>query len=165
MNFAILAVSYAVHLLSTAVWLGGLSTLVLVALPALRQQTLNHNQWLALQQRLTPWINGSLLLLLITGFVQMTNDEHYTGFLVFDGVWAWAMLFKHIAFVGMALITGYLQFVLHPEMGRTAVLLAQKPDLAAAEQATLHQKEVRLLWLNTACALLVLLSTAVMTAV
>jgi uncharacterized membrane protein len=163
--FGILSISYAVHLVATAVWLGGLFTLVLVALPALRQNSLSSNQWLDLQKRLTPWINGSLVLLLVTGFVQMTNDENYGGFLVLDGVWAWAMLLKHIAFVGMVVITGYLQFGLHPEMARTAVLLAKKPDLAADEQARLQQRETRLLWLNTACALFILFCTAVMTAV
>lgn len=164
-TFWILSVSYAVHLVSTAVWLGGLSTLVLVALPALRQKELTNNQWFDLQKRLTPWVNGSLLLLLVTGFVQMTNNDNYSGFLVLDGVWAWAMLLKHIAFVGMVIITLYMQFGLHPEMERTAVLLAKKPELAATEQATLHQRETRLLWLNAACALFILLCTAVMSAV
>lgn len=163
-TFWILSISYAIHLIATAVWLGGLATLVLIALPALRQNSLTNNQWLDLQKRLTPWINGSLVLLLITGFVQMTNDDNYNGFMVFDSLWAWAMLFKHIGFVGMVIITAYLQFALHPEMTRTAVLLSQKPELAAEEQASLHQREVRLLWLNTGCALFILLCTAVMTA-
>ncbi len=164
-TFWILSISYAIHLIATAVWLGGLATLVLIALPALRQSSLTHNQWLDLQKRLTPWINVSLILLLVTGFVQMTNDENYSGFIVFDSLWAWALLLKHIGFVGMALITAYLQFSLHPEMERTAVFLSQKPDLAATEQAVLHQREVRLLWLNAACALFILLCTAVMTAI
>lgn len=163
-TFWILSLSYAVHLIATAVWLGGLATLVLIALPALRQSSLTHNQWLDLQKRLTPWINVSLILLLVTGFVQMTNDENYSGFMVFGGLWAWALLLKHIGFLGMVLITAYLQFILHPEMERTAVFLTQKPDLAAEEQAALHQQETRLLWLNTACALFILFCTAVMTA-
>ena len=162
--FWILTVSYTIHLIATAVWLGGLATLVLVALPALRHNTLSQNQWFALQKRLAPWVNGSLVLLLITGFVQMTNDENYAGFMVLDGVWAWAMLLKHVAFVGMAALTIYLQFVLHPDMERTAALLHKKPDLAASEQARLQQREVRLLWLNSACALFILFCTAVMTA-
>jgi uncharacterized membrane protein len=105
MTFWILAVSYWIHLLATVVWLGGLALLALVAWPALRQETLSANQWLALQKRFLPWANGSLVLLLITGFVQMTNDPNYNGFMVIDSVWAGAILLKHVAFGGMVLCT------------------------------------------------------------
>ncbi len=165
MTFWVLALSYWVHLLATVVWLGGLALFVLVAWPALRQQTLADNQWLALQKRFLPWANGSLVLLLLTGFVQMTNDVNYNGFLTIDSVWAGAMLVKHIAFVGMVLIGAYLQWSVHPAMDRVQLLAGKRPNLAAAEQAGLQQQEIRLLRLNLAGAVLVLLCTAVATAV
>lgn len=164
-TFWILAISYWIHLLATVVWLGGLALLALVAWPALRQQTLSANQWLALQKRFLPWANGSLVLLLITGFVQMTNDPNYRGFMVIDSVWAGAILLKHVAFGGMVLIGGYMQWGLYPAMDRVSVLLQSKPDLAQTEQEALQQKEVRLLRLNLVCAAVVLLFTAVATAV
>ena len=165
MNFWLLTLSYWLHLLSTVIWLGGLATAVIVTLPALRQQTLDNNQWLSLQRRLIPWINGSLLVLLVTGFFQMTSDPNYAGFLVLDGIWAWSMLFKHIAFVGMAGLTLYQQFTLYPEMTRLIMLIRSRPELAARRHADLQKKERRFLWLNTACAVLILFFTAVMTAV
>ena len=92
MSLWILALSYWIHLLSTVVWFGGLAVMGLAGLPAFRQGVLEANQWLALQKRFVLWVNGSLVLLLITGFVQMTNDANYNGFLAIDSIWAWAML-------------------------------------------------------------------------
>lgn len=165
MNFWILAFSYWIHLLSTVVWLGGMALMAMVALPALRQGTLADNQWVALQRRFLPWADASLVLLLFTGFVQMTNDPNYNGFLTVDSVWAWAILLKHIAFVGMVLVIAYVQFVLYPGMDRLQMLGEKRPSLAEVEQATLSKREILMLRLNLGCALLVLFFTAVATAV
>ena len=97
--FWILVFSYWIHLLATAVWLVCIVVMAGTAVPAFRQQQVADNSWLTLQKRLLPWANLSLVLLLLTGFVQMTNDSNYSGFLTFDGVWAWAMLVKHIFFL------------------------------------------------------------------
>lgn len=164
MNFWVLAISYWIHLLATVIWLGGLALFVLVAWPALRQGTLESNQWVLLQKRFMPWANGALVILLISGFVQMTNDIHYNGFLVLDSIWAWSMLLKHIAYAGMVIISFYLQGILYPAMSRVSQLLASKPKLAAVETAQLSQREQTLLRLNLFCAVLVLLFTAVATA-
>ncbi len=161
----ILALSYWIHLLATVVWLGGMALLALVAWPALRQGTLADNQWLAMQKRFMPWANISLVLLLITGFVQMTNDVNYEGFLAVNSLWAWAILLKHIAFGALVLLTAYVQFSLYPAMTRTGLLAEKRPQLAAAEQAKLSRRERQFLWLNLACAALILLFTAVATAV
>lgn len=165
MTFWILALSYWVHLLATVVWLGGMSLMAMVALPALRQGTLADNQWFALQRRFLPWADASLVLLLFTGFVQMTNDPNYNGFLAVDSVWAWAILLKHIAFGGMVVIMAYVQFVLYPGMARLKLMGEKRPSLAEAEQAKLSRREIMMLRVNLACAVLVLLFTAVATAV
>jgi uncharacterized membrane protein len=165
MNFWILAISYWIHLLATAVWLGGMSLMAVVALPALRKGTLTENQWFALQRRFLPWADVSLVLLLFTGFLQMTNDPNYNGFLAVDSVWSWAILLKHIAFIGMVVIIAYVQFVLYPGMERMRLLGEKRPLLAVSEQAKLSRREVLMLRLNLLCAGLVLLCTAVATAV
>lgn len=165
MTFWILVFSYWFHLLATVVWLGGLAVMLLVAWPALRRGTLADNHWLVLQQRLMPWANGSLIVLLITGFVQMTNDANYTGFLQIDSLWAGAILIKHLAFGGMVAIGVYVQWVLYPAMERLKLLGGKRPSLLQAEQAALSQREIRLLRLNLLCAVAVLFCTAVATAV
>ncbi len=163
--FWILVFSYWIHLLSTVVWFGSLVLMGLAAWPARQKGVVADNSWLTLQKRLTPWANVSLILLLITGFVQMTNDANYSGFLTIDGVWAWAMLVKHVAFGLLAAVTVYLQFSLYPAMDRLALLAEKRPKLAQTEQTRLSQREKQFLGLNLACAALILLCTAVATAV
>lgn len=165
MTYWILALSYWVHMLATVMWLGGLALMGFVALPAWRRQTLAANQWFELQKRFLPWANGSLVLLLVTGFVQMTNDANYNGFLQIDSLWAGAMLVKHIAFGGMAAFGAYTQLRLHPAMERAALLAKQKPALGEAEQERLTGQEIRLLRLNLVLAAAVLFFTALATAV
>lgn len=165
MDFWILALSYWIHLLATIVWLGGLALLALVALPALRQGTLATNQWAALQRRFTPWVNASLVLLLVTGFVQMTNDEHYEGFLVLHSLWAQAILVKHVAVAAMIVLGAYVQWRLHPAMERLTLLVEKRPQLAEADQEELLRQERRMLWINLGCAAAVLFFTAVATAI
>ena len=163
--FWILVVSYWIHLLSAVIWFGSLVLMGLAAGPALRQGNLAENSWLALQKQLTPWANISLVLLLITGFVQMTNDANYNGFLNIDSTWAWAMLVKHIAFGLLAILTVYLQFGLYPAADRLALLADKRPNLAQEERQKLAQREKQVLWLNLACAAAILFCTAVATAV
>ena len=153
--FWILVFSYWLHLLATVIWLGGMALMALVAWPALRKGSLAVNHWLALQRKFLPWVNGSLMLLLITGFFQMTNDENYSGFLVVNGMWAWAILIKHLAFGGMVILTLYVQFSLYPAIERTKLLLEKQPELAISTQAELQ----------LACAVVILFCTAVATAV
>ncbi len=165
MTFWILVLSYWIHLLATVIWLGGLALMALVVWPALRREMLTDEQWLALQRRFFPWANGSLIFLLITGFVQMTNDPNYDGFLVLDSLWAWAILVKHLAFGGMAVIGVYMQWSLYPAMGRARLLASKRPSIAKTERQKLTQREKNLLRLNLLCAGAVLFFTAVATAV
>lgn len=165
MTFWVLVASYWIHLLATVVWLGGIALMAFIAWPALRQGALSSNQWFMLQKRFVPWVNAALIVLLITGFIQMTNDENYNGFLAVDSLWAWAMLLKHIAYGGMVVLTVYLQFGLHPAMSRLALLAETQPETAAAERDKLAAREIRYLRLNVLAAMLVLLFTAVATAV
>lgn len=165
MEFWVLVISYWIHLLATVIWFGGLIIMGVAGLPAFNRGVLDANQWLGLQKRFVQWVNGSLLLLLITGFVQMTNDANYGGFLVLDSIWALGMLLKHLAYGLLVVITAYLQFGLYPAMARTAVLAQKRPQLAATEQSKLSTTESRLLKINLVCAAFILLCTAVVTAV
>ena len=158
----LLAISYWVHLLTTIIWLGGLTTMGLFALPAWKQQSISDNQWLDLQKRMLPWINGSMALLWISGFVQMTNSEHYSGFMVIDSTWAWAMLLKHVAVIAMTGIGLYVQLRVYPEMDRLALL---QRGQSGSDTQSLVGREVGLLRINLICAVVVLLFTAIATAV
>ncbi|MCB9435197.1 MAG: hypothetical protein H6668_24805 [Ardenticatenaceae bacterium] len=161
----ILAVSYGVHLLATAVWLGSMALLLFLAGSAMRQGQVLAEPWRRWQRRALLWGNGSLVLLLLSGFYQMTNDSNYSGFLVVDGVWAWAMLLKHVAYAGVVAVAAAWQFWLLPAQERLGLLAESRPQLAQVEAEKLRRQERRLLWLNVGCGVAVLVLTAVITAV
>jgi putative copper export protein len=122
------------------------------------------DQWSELLRRLTPWANISLVLLWITGFLQMLANPNYEGFLSVNSLWAQAILVKHIAVAGMMVFGLYAQWRLHPALARLAILEKIQPTLAQSERDRLTRQENRVLRLNLGCALLVLFFTAVATA-
>jgi uncharacterized membrane protein len=161
----LLAISYWIHLLATITWLGGLLIMAVVAWPAVRSQLLDAGQWTELLRRFTPWANISLVLLWATGFLQLSADVNYEGFLKVNSLWSQAILVKHIAVGGMMAFGLYIQLRLHPALSRLAILEQKQPDLAQAERERLTQRQNRLLRLNLFCAVMVLLFTAIATAV
>ncbi|MEM7802731.1 MAG: hypothetical protein AAF633_26310 [Chloroflexota bacterium] len=161
----ILSFSYLLHLIATVVWLGGIAINVLMAVPALARGTIDNNQWLMIQKKFTPYANISMAVLLVSGFYQMTSDPNYGGFMVLDGIWAWSMLFKHVAYVGMVAILIYFQFVFFPEVDRLTEMFGSKPTLLEEEMTKSKKRERSLLITNVVCGFFVLLFTAIATAV
>ena len=175
MSPGVLAVLFAVHLLAAVTWIGGLAMLALVVSPGARRvssgaavpdgpaQNPVEALLTELERRFTPLANLSLVVLVATGMIQMSADDNYQGFLQFNNTWAWAMLLKHLAVIGMALIAGYVALVLEPERRRLHILsAANRPDHAARQHLT--RRRSRLAKLNLVCGLLTLLFTAVATA-
>jgi uncharacterized membrane protein len=160
----VLALSYWLHLIATVTWLGGLMLMTLIVWPAVRKQVLTGEAWGLLSRRLAPWITVSLVVLWISGFLQMTADPNYEGFLAVRTLWAQAILVKHIAVLLMTVLGLYLQWRVHPALERLALLEQRRPDLAEAERTRLGRQEIQLMRVNLVCAGLVLLCTAVATA-
>jgi uncharacterized membrane protein len=152
-------------MLSTVIWLGGLVTMAIVAWPAVRQQILDTDQWVTLQKRFTPLANASLVLLWVTGFLQMTADPNYEGFLAVDSLWAQAILIKHLAVIGMMVFGIAIQWRIQPELNRLALLESKQPEIAMEKRERLTRKQIRLLRLNLVFAAAVLFFTAVATAI
>ena len=84
---------------------------------------------------------------------------------IVSGVWAWAMLLKHVAYAGVVAVAAAWQFWLLPAQERLGLLAESRPQLAQVEAEKLRQQERRLLWLNVGCGVAVLVLTAVITAV
>lgn len=163
--FWVLTLSYWLHMLSTVVWLGGLALMAIVGWPAVRRHLLKSDQWALLLRRFTPWANASMILLWVTGFLQMTSNANYEGFLAVNSLWAQALLVKHVAVIGMMVLGFYVQMRIHPALARLALLEQKQPTMALAEREKLAQRENRLLRLNLICATIVLFFTAVATAI
>jgi uncharacterized membrane protein len=163
--FWVLALSYWIHLLATVLWLGGLALMALIAWPAVRGHVLDAGQWSELLRRFTPWANASLVILWVTGFLQMTADPNYEGFLSINSLWARAILIKHIAVAAMMVFGVYIQWRIHPALARLVLLEMKRPLIAQAERENLARQENRLLRFNLVCAVAVLFFTAVATAI
>ncbi len=168
MSPSILAISYFFHLIATVIWLGGLATMTILVWPATRRALADTPGAAALleqiRKRFTPLANFSLVVLIFTGFVQMSGDANYDGLLVIDNEWSRAILLKHVAIFGMVLCGLILQFRVTPALERASLLLERgKGDPVDYER--LQRQEVRLTWVNAGLGLLVLAFTAWATAI
>lgn len=162
-----LALSYFAHLVATVFWVGGLVTLTVFVWPETKR-VLADNPALydfltRLRKRFVPLTNFSLVVLVFTGFVQMSGNKYYDGVLKLDNEWSRLLLFKHIAIAGMVLCGLVLQYSVTPALER-ASMLRERGKGDAAEWEKLRRREVRLTWLNMLLGLAVLGFTAWMTA-
>jgi len=157
-----LSLIYWLHMLATVAWIGGLSALAMLVLPAARQALDDANYASLLQKvhrRLDPlgWL--SLVMLAGTGMFQMSANPNYEGFLAFNNRWAFALLLKHLLFLGMAGIAGYLTWGLLPKLQRLALRQAHGQD--PPDTRRLWKQEALLLRINLILGVLILALTAI----
>ena len=156
-----LSLAYWLHMLATILWIGGLSAVILLVLPAARQG-LEAEQYARLldkiQRRLDPlgWL--SLAVLLGTGLFQMNANPNYTGLLAIGSRWAVAILIKHLVFLVMIAVSAYLTWVLLPTLRRITLLRARGQEVAGAER--LARRERLLLRLNLILGVIILALTS-----
>ncbi|MFM8321969.1 MAG: CopD family protein [Chloroflexota bacterium] len=159
-----LSTAYWLHMLATVTWIGGLAALAIFVLPAARRSLTpeSYASFLAaLQTRFDPLAWFSLALLAGTGMFQMSASPSYAGFLAIDSAWAAAILVKHLVFGGMAAVSGYLTWGLLPALRRLALRRAAGAAGDPAEALRLERRQTRLLNLNLALGVVVLLLTAI----
>lgn len=166
-----LILTYWLHLIATVTWIGGLVLLTVVVWPALIGQGGDDAPARAvlpiIERRFRLVANISLIVLIVTGLIQMGGDTHYEGFLQVNSAWTLGLLFKHVAVGGMALVSAVTQWIVAPAYER-ATLLARRggagADQAEAERTAARRQIRRLTALNLALGVVVLLCTAVITA-
>jgi uncharacterized membrane protein len=156
-----LLLSFWLHMLATVVWLGGLAALALLVLPSMRRtlKPVDFASWVtALNERLDPlgWL--CLGLLTFTGLVQMEANPNYPGLFNLSNVWAQAICLKHIAFVGMIAVSGYVTWSLTPALRRAAITRA-KSRQANADQFLIRRFQL-LVAVDLLFGLLILVFTA-----
>ncbi len=158
-----LTVAYWLHMLATVVWIGSLSALALIVLPAARRAldpAVFSLLLVRLQARLQPVAWFSLILLGGTGMFQMSAHPSYGGFLSIDNDWAVAILAKHLVIGLMMVASAYLTWGLLPALQRTAFLRASGAGVDAGLVARLERREARILYLNLFLSVIVLALTA-----
>jgi uncharacterized membrane protein len=157
----VLAAAYWLHMLATVVWIGSLSALALLVLPAAQRSlsaTALADLLTALQRRLDPLAWLSLLVLTATGLLQMSASPSYDGLLAITNPWAAAILVKHLVIAGMVGISAWMTWGVLPALQRAA--LRRQRDATAADPAA-TQRAVWLLRLNLTLGIVVLGLTAI----
>jgi uncharacterized membrane protein len=128
-----LTLAYWLHMLATVLWIGGISSLALLVLPA-ANKALDAAAYAALlekiQKRLDPlgWI--CLAVLAATGLVQMSANPNYQGFIAIHNRWAAAILVKHLLFLFMTGISVYLKLGLLREQAACSSATGCQPALS-----------------------------------
>jgi uncharacterized membrane protein len=154
--------AYWLHLLATVIWIGGLVTLAWLVIPA-AQRSLDPKGYSVLLERIESRLQSvgwfSLILLTVTGMFQLSANPNYTGLLTIDNPWSLAILLKHLAVVGMVLVSAYLTWGLMPDLRRSAMRQALG-KLTHEEGLNLRRREQLLLRLNLVLAFVVLALTA-----
>ncbi|GAB4538457.1 MAG: hypothetical protein Fur002_01910 [Anaerolineales bacterium] len=156
---AVLALLYWLHMLATVIWVGSLSALNLLILPA-AQRTLDSAAQLrfiaALQKRLEPLAWFCMAVLVATGLFQMSANAHYNGFLDTSTQWSLSILVKHSLGILMVALSAVQTWEVIPSIQRTLM----KKNAAAEEVDSLRRREINLLRVNFALSVLILAATA-----
>lgn len=156
-----LAMTYWLHMLAVVVWIGSLTAINFLVIPA-SQRALNLSDQLslisAIQKRLEPLAWFSIGLLAFTGLIQMSTSEHYDGFLNISTQWSLAILAKHILGAVMIVVSAIQTWEVIPAIQRT---LLKKEKADEDELAKLQERELTLLRTNLILSIIVLGATAI----
>ena len=156
-----IALTYWLHMLATATWVGSLAAIALLILPAMRRTLDTETQLVfieAMQRRLEPIAWFSISLLVLTGLFQMSVNPHYDGFLSISTQWSLAILTKHILGMIMIVVSAIQTWEVIPAI-RRAILISKK-NKEAANLDALRKREINLLRINFGLSILILLATA-----
>ena len=157
-----LALTYWLHMLATAVWVGSLAAISLLIFPAMKRTLDPQTQLVfieAMQKRLEPIAWFSISLLIVTGLFQMSVNPHYDGFLSISTQWSLAILAKHILGIFMVVTSAIQTWEVIPAIHRAIVMSKKSKNIE--ELNKLRRREVILLRINFGLAVLILGATAI----
>ena len=145
---------YWLHLMSTVIWIGGITFILFIAIPSARQVLASEAGKLMteISKRFTPWANYCILLLITTGItllmlrLQSSKTSHW------ESAWNSAITAKLFLVLGMIAIHFYRGLVLAPKIGKTA---------SAAEKTILQKQSINLVKVIFGLGSLVLLFSAI----
>jgi uncharacterized membrane protein len=149
MNEVILAVFYWLHLIATVVWIGGITFILFIAIPASKQILGAEASKLIgeISKRFTPIANYSIIVLIVTGVTLTALNKQFSGFCNLGNNWTLTLTMKHILVFGMAGVHFYRSLVLTSKIARTE---------SAGEKAALQRLSLNLVKVNFCLGLLVL---------
>jgi len=98
MSQILISLSYWLHSLATAIFIGYFVILAVIVLPALSK---NGPALSEVSKRSRQWMYASLIIFTVTGIYLTFIDPNYQGIGNFNNFWAVMMLVKHIIIVAM----------------------------------------------------------------
>ncbi len=156
-----LTLVYWLHMLATVAWVGGIVSISLLMLPAMRKSLSSADQLAfleAMQRRLEPLAWFCIGLLVATGLFQLSANQHYQGFFDVSSQWSLAILIKHGLGLILAAVTAVQTWEVLPAI-RRALLRRQKAG-SEEELLRLQQREERLVQISLVLSILILGATA-----
>jgi len=157
-----IALVFWLHMLATVTWLGGLTAIAILVLPAAKRVLKPADQLAfieGIQKRLEPLAWFSLATLIATGLFQLIVNPHYDGFLSTTGQWSLAILTKHIMVILMIVVSAVQTWEVLPAI-RRGLIRIEKGQADDSEVERLQKRETLLLRLNIGLSLLILAATA-----
>ena len=157
-----LALTYWLHMLATAIWVGSLAAISLLILPTIKRVLSPETQLVfieAMQKRLEPIAWFSISLLIVTGLFQMSVNPHYDGFLSISTQWSLAILTKHVLGIFMVVTSAIQTWEVIPAIHRAIVI--SKKSKNTDQLDALRRREILLLRINFGLSVLILGATAV----
>lgn len=154
MTEVILATSYWIHLITTAIWIGGIYFILFIAIPSAKNVLGGEAGKLMgeISKRFTPIANYSILLLFITGVALTGLNKQFSGVGIFENKWTLILAIKHIIVLGMVVIHFYRGLVLNPKIARTE---------SATDKTTLQKLSLNLVKVNFGLGIVVLLLSGI----
>lgn len=154
MRELILIIFYWMHLSATVIWIGGITFILLIAIPSTKQVLGAEAGKLMgdISKRFTPFANFSIICLIVTGLVLTWFNKHVseTGFS--ENIQTSGLILKHVLVFGMVVVHFYRGLVLNPKIVKTTSI---------DEKAALQKLSLNLVKVNFALGLLVLLLSGV----
>lgn len=149
------------HLLATVVWIGGMSTNLLVLFPSMKQglepPAIGRLMGIVMK-RLRSLVYASIVILAVSGIVMNLLNEHYLGLFQFGNLWSMLTLIKHIFTLALVVLAVYAFERLGPKVAK-AVAGGPSPELGRFQK-----KQMTLAVTGFALGLLILLLTGIVTA-
>lgn len=158
LNLSLLELSAWLHVLATVIWFGGLTLLLLILYPLQWWDRSYTSTVEYFTRRFRPLATFSLVVLLVTGLMQLGQYDDSPSFYRFSDRTSQAILGKLIVLGLLLGLTAYLQFGVAPALARAQFLIKTSAATDAAI-SHLYQRQWRLLLLTYGLGWLVLLLT------
>ena len=113
-------------MIATVTWIGGLAILSFFIFP-IAEKSLNIESYSTLVYKINKKLNPiswfGLIVLTVTGLIQMAANTNYDGILKIGNPWATAILAKHAVFVIIIGVSAYQSWTITPELESAQVSL------------------------------------------